>query len=152
METKEKMGMMTRVLIFGCAALLAIGLSAATFAGSITDGDGDGVPDGFDNCSTVPNGPLAATNQCNGQEDGDLDGYGNACDADVNQNGAADLADVGDLFSAAAAVSTNPVTDLNCNGATDLADVGIGFAAAAAVATPGPSGLACAGTVPCTAQ
>ena len=144
--------MMTRVLIFGCAALLAIGLSAATFAGSITDGDSDGVPDGFDNCSALANGPLASTGSCNGQEDGDLDGYGNPCDADVNNNGAADLGDVSLLFAAAAATSTNPVMDLNCDGAAGLDDVSTGFAAAAAVAVPGPSGLACAGTIPCTAQ
>ena len=37
---------MTRnLLILGCAALLAIGLSFGAFAGSVTDTDGDGVFD-----------------------------------------------------------------------------------------------------------
>lgn len=144
---------MTRTLVvLGCAALLAMGLSTFTFAGSIPDADSDGVPDQYDNCNVLPNGPLAQTNSCNGQEDGNLDGYGNPCDADVNNNGAADLTDVSQVFAAAAVVSTNPTFDLNCNGAADLTDVSITFNAASLVLVPGPSGLACAGTVPCVAQ
>lgn len=43
-----------------------------------TDTDGDGVPDSRDNCVAVPN-PT--------QLDTDGDGYGNACDADLNNDG-----------------------------------------------------------------
>lgn len=144
---------MTRTLVvLGCAALLAMGLSTFTFAGSIQDADSDGVPDQYDNCDVLANGPLAQTFSCSSQLDGDLDGYGNPCDADVNNNGAADLGDVSAVFGAAAIVSTDPVFDLNCNGAADLSDVSITFGAAAAVLVPGPSGLACAGTIPCVAQ
>lgn len=40
------------------------------------DTDGDGVTDSSDNCTLTPN-PL--------QRDTDADGYGNICDADLNQ-------------------------------------------------------------------
>ena len=144
--------MMRNVVVLGCAALLAIGISVSTFAGSITDGDSDGVPDNFDNCSVTANGPLASTGSCDGQEDGDLDGYGNICDTDVNNDGATGLDDVSIVFAAAAILSTDPVTDINCDGAAGLDDVSITFSDAAVLKTPGPSGLACAGTIPCVAQ
>jgi hypothetical protein len=50
------------------------------------DGDGDGVPDGCDNCTEVVNAS---------QTDTDADGYGNACDGDFNNNGVVDFADYG---------------------------------------------------------
>ncbi len=143
---------MRNLLILGCAALLALGLSFGSFAGSITDADGDGVPDAFDNCVTTPNGPLAATGQCDAQEDGNLDGYGNACDFDANDDGAMGLDDLGDYIDNAAVVSTNPVYDNNCDGATGLDDLGNAIDNNAIVAIPGPSGLACAGTSPCFAE
>jgi len=144
--------MMRSVVVLGCAALLAIGLSVTSFAGSIVDADSDGVPDSFDNCSVVANGPLASTNSCNGQEDGDLDGYGNPCDTDTDNDGATSLADVSATFSAAAVASTDPNFDFDCDGAASLADVSRVFSDAAVAAVPGPSGLACAGTIPCVAQ
>jgi hypothetical protein len=53
------------------------------------DDDGDTVPCYADNCLLVPNGapaqpPGALVAQC----DTDQDGYGNACDPDVNNDGA----------------------------------------------------------------
>lgn len=145
---------MRNLLILGCAALLAIGLSFGSFAGSITDADSDGVPDNFDNCSTLANGPLATSpgGSCNGQEDGDLDGFGNPCDFDTNNDGAAGLDDLGFGLDNAAIVSTNPVFDFNCDGAMGLDDLGALVDNSAIVAVPGPSGLACAGTIPCVAQ
>lgn len=136
-------------LIFGCGALLALGLSFGAFAGSITDADGDGVPDSFDNCRTTDNGPLQATAACNGQEDANLDGYGQPCDFDYNQNGAADASDLGTMLGSLG----NPAAaalDNNCNGAPDAGDLAALLGKLGQ--PPGPSDLPCAGTIPCVAQ
>ena len=53
------------------------------------DQDGDGIADTMDNCTLTPNP---------GQRDTDRDGYGNACDADLNNDGVVDLTDF-DLFT-----------------------------------------------------
>ena len=138
--------MMRNLIVLGCAAFLALGLSFSSFAGVDPDTDADGVTDSNDICVTTPDGP--ALGACN-QIDGDADGYGVACDTDLNNNGATDAADLGAMLAAVAGVSTAAETDLNCNGAADAADLGTALADTIAVATPGPSGLACAGTVPC---
>lgn len=143
---------MTRnIIVLGCAVLLALGLSFVSFAGSAPDADGDGVPDQYDNCRDVPNGPLAATASCDGQEDGDPDGYGEPCDFDYNNNGAADAGDLGDMFIELADPGAAPQTfDNNCNGAPDAGDLGDLFLQ---LGVPvGPSDLPCAGTIPCVAQ
>lgn len=81
-----------------------------------TDADGDGVPDSRDNCSGVAN-----SSQC----DSDGDGYGDACDADANNDdivNAVDLAMVGAAFGRSAPNRA----DLNGDGivnALDLAQV-----------------------------
>lgn len=145
--------MKRNVLILGCAALLALGMSMVSIAGSITDADSDGVPDSFDNCINVANGPLAATGSCNGQEDdANPDGYGQACDTDTNNDGATALGDVSATLAAAKAASANPTFDFNCDGAAALSDVSKALADAKVSKAPGPSGLACAGTPPCVAQ
>jgi ligand-binding sensor domain-containing protein len=53
-------------------------------AAPMDDQDGDGVPDGTDNCPMVANP---------GQEDGDHDGQGDACDGDTDGDGVADAMD-----------------------------------------------------------
>jgi hypothetical protein len=68
-----------------CAAMLSMGMALSATAGSVSDVDGDGVPDAFDNCVNVPNGPLGGS--CSNQEDADNDGFGNACDGDLDQDG-----------------------------------------------------------------
>jgi hypothetical protein len=145
--------MMRNLIVLGFAGMLMIGLSVSTFAGIVVDDDLDGVVDSSDNCTGYANGPLAqdpATPDCDSQEDGDADGYGNPCDQDTNNDGAAGLDDVGFVFSDAIIVGTNPNFDFNCDGGTGLDDVGVVFDAAIVVLQPGPSGLACAGTgVPC---
>ena len=138
---------MTRnLIVLGCAGLLAIGLSFGTFAGSVPDVDSDGVPDQYDNCDVVPNGPLSGS--CSGQEDADQDGYGTACDGDLNNNLLVGVEDLGDILIALG--GTDPEADFNCNtlvGVEDLGDLLVWLGG-----VPGSSGLACAGTVPCYAQ
>jgi hypothetical protein len=143
---------MTRnLIVLGCAALLAIGLSFGSFAGSVPDADSDGVPDNFDNCVDVANGPLAGTGLCNGQEDATLDGYGNPCDYDPNDDGASGPDDLAAMLDNVAAVSTNPVFDNNCDGAAGPDDLAAMLDNVAAVAQPGPTGLVgCANTAPAT--
>lgn len=142
--------MMRNLIVLGFAGLLMIGLSVSSMAGAPSDVDVDGVVDTSDNCLVLPNGPLLATPAaCNAQQDGDSDGYGNNCDTDTNNNGAAELTDVSATLAAAKVLSTNPIFDFDCDGAATLADVSNVLADAKILLTPGPSGLACAGTVPC---
>ena len=82
------------LLALACALTMAFGLSMGSFAGSIADADSDGIPDNYDNCSSVPNGPLAATGQCFTNQDGDEDGFGNSCDSDFNNDGATGVDDL----------------------------------------------------------
>lgn len=149
---------MTRnLMILGCAMLLAMGLSFSSFAGSITDGDSDGVPDQYDNCSAVANGPLLGG--CAAQEDTDLDGYGNSCDADWDNDGG--IIGGTDFLAFSAAFGATPVdvnwdaiVDSDCDaviGGTDFLLFSAQFAGSV-----GPSGLACAdpsiGAPSCVAQ
>lgn len=135
-------------IVLGCAGMLAFGLSFGAFAGSAPDVDSDGVPDAYDNCKTAANGPLLPVGSGCEQEDGNLDGYGNACDADISNNGTIDLPDLGALLGVYG--TANPTADLNCNGTVDLPDLGALLGAYGG--SPGPTDLACAGTPPCYAQ
>lgn len=141
---------MRYVTMLGLVLILAVGLGERLHAKSL-DVDGDGATDNVDNCVLLQNanGDTSPGSACGDQEDGDMDGYGNTCDSDINNNGATDLGDVSLVLVAAIQVSTVLNTDLNCNGAADLADVSRALAEAAIVLVPGPSGYACAGTTPC---
>jgi len=141
--------MMRNLIVLGFAGLLMVGLSVSSIAGVQLDSDSDGWVDTGDNCTMVANGPLAQTGACNSQEDANIDGYGNPCDSDVNNDGATSLADVSATLAASKAVSTNPIYDYNCDGGASLADVSKALGDSKAVRTPGPSGLACAGSPPC---
>ena len=125
------------VVLLACAGLLAFGLSISSFAGAPDDVDLDGVNDTADNCVDDPNGPSLG--DCNNQQDGDGDGFGNACDSDFNNNGATELADLGAMLAAATSGSTDPNFDLNCNGAAELSDLGKTLADATIGKVPGPS-------------
>jgi hypothetical protein len=106
------------------------------FEAKAQDIDGDGVLDAIDNCSL----------KINKQWDPDLDGYGNPCDADFDQDGDVDQADFDILNSG----QCGSICDLDENGTVgDFGDFGA-FSSLVG-SPPGPSGLACAGTVPCTA-
>ena len=76
------------------------------------DEDGDGVLDGQDNCTMHVNAD---------QQDTDVDGYGNACDPDFDNNGivdALDLAAVRPIFG-----TESPDHDLNGDGTVDGCDL-----------------------------
>ena len=125
------------------ASLLIAGLSLAAAAESAPDTDGDGVPDSLDNCKNVANPPPVS--DC----DTDMDGYGNLCDADLNNDGLVDGLDfIG--FQECSASGGDPDglgCDLDCDTLSD--DLSSFRAAYQAGTLPGPSGLECAGTVPC---
>ncbi|MFK8015914.1 MAG: hypothetical protein AB8G17_10800 [Gammaproteobacteria bacterium] len=94
-----------------------------------TDTDQDGVPDVSDNCTSVSNAPQRDTNG---------DGYGNVCDADLNDDCVVNVADLGLLRADFFATGSDLDADFNGDGTVNVADLGIlrlGFFGA-----PGPSG------------
>jgi hypothetical protein len=113
--------------------------------GLLPDADGDAFPDAVDNCVARANGPLGSN-----QLDADLDGFGNACDGDFDDDGDVDRAD---FASFAGCVHGRPAppadpscaeADLNGDGAADALDFTRIFLPLFG-RRPGPSGLACAG-------
>lgn len=108
---------------------LILGESSALLANS--DPDGDGVPDIDDNCTQTFN-PS--------QTDADGDGFGNACDPDLNNNCVVNVADLGLLRSAF--FSADPVADFNGDGDVNVLDLGV--MKLFFFEPPGPSGLATA--------
>ena len=120
--------------------LVAVVLLSCAFEASAQDTDWDGIPDSIDNC-------LEAHNPH--QLDPDLDGYGNSCDADFDQDGDTDQDD-GDFFVFnCGSVPRPPTCDLDEDGIIGFPEFGI--LSSLMGLPPGPSGLACAGTVPCSA-
>jgi hypothetical protein len=104
------------------------------------DTDNDGVIDALDNCIEAPNG----ANEKSGQLDSDKDGFGNACDADYNNDNATTSLDFPRFLAAFRGEAADPATDHNGDGVTTSADFPI-FLAAFRGGAPGPSGLHCAG-------
>ncbi len=100
------------------------------------DSDGDGIVDSLDDCSSVPNAS---------QLDADSDGYGNACDPDLDQNGVVNAADLARLKSVF--FKQDPIADLNGDGVVNAVDLAI--LKGSFFKKPGPSGLACAGNAGC---
>ena len=95
---------------------------------AVDDIDHDGIVDALDNCMLVPNP---------NQRDTDNDGYGNRCDADFNNNGFVNAADLA-LFKSR--FGTNDVdADLDGSGFVNAADLAI-FKSLFGKA-PGPSGF-----------
>lgn len=123
--------------------LFAFGSAMMASAGAVTDTDSDLVPNQFDNCRTHQNGPNQASNQV----DSDLDGYGNRCDADYDNDLATTPADFSQFLATFGGAATE--TDHDGDLAGTPADFGI-FLQFFGTNPPGPSGLACANTTPCT--
>ena len=97
------------------------------------DADADGVADVVDNCTQSVNA---------GQCDSDGDGYGNRCDADLNNNGATNAQDTTLFRQQLGEPSVAPgynKADLNCNGAVNAQDTTL-FRSLLGLA-PGPSAL-----------
>lgn len=106
------------------AAHAILGASAANLIDP--DTDSDGVTDDVDNCTLVANAD---------QRDSNGDGFGNACDADLDDDGAVNFIDLGILKSVF--FSADADADLNGDGAVNFLDLGImkaGF-----FQPPGPS-------------
>lgn len=140
---KENPGMKLEIALL--VSLFEIAFAGTAMAGAVADSDADLVPDQFDNCRTVKNGP----NQGSNQVDTDIDGYGNACDCDYNNDGFILGSDFTFLL---ANFGKNTPAALEADLDGDLNVLGSDFTGYLAVfgKTPGPSGLACAGTTPCT--
>ncbi len=95
---------------------------------SDADADADGVANRLDNCSELAN-PA--------QIDADGDGFGNACDADLNNSCVVNVADLGLMRTVF--FTADPVADFNGDGVVNVIDLAI--LRSAFFAPPGPSGL-----------
>jgi len=128
------------VLAAALAVVLAIHNSGHAGWNCDEESDSDGVPCDVDNCMFLPNA---------NQADSDLDGYGNACDADYDNTGVVGGTDFA-TFKAGFnghAPTYNEQLDHDCTGVvggTDFSTFKQLFNTA-----PGISGLACAGIAPC---
>ncbi|MFK8032178.1 MAG: S8 family serine peptidase [Gammaproteobacteria bacterium] len=97
--------------------------------GLVADSDLDGLPNDLDNCLNVANVQ---------QQDTDNDSYGNACDADLNNDGVTNFLDLS-LFSLVFQ-SSEPNSDFNSDGTVNFADLDI--FKSLYLLPPGPSGIA----------
>ena len=139
--TIKRMSMITKTALLPALALTFCAAAAAqersietcsegepTTAFGLPDADADGVPDATDNCLDVAN----AT-----QRDSNADGFGNACDADLNDDNVVNIIDLALLklmfFDADA-----PDADLDGDGIVALADLAI--LSDSFFASPGPTG------------
>ena len=94
----------------------------------VTDTDGDGVLDYLDNCTVVANAS---------QLDTDGDNYGNACDADFNNDGFVNSLDIG-LFKA---MFFGGPSEADINGDGNVNSLDNGLFKGMFFQVPGPSGL-----------
>jgi hypothetical protein len=139
-----RIGVITLTLAFSMAlAFLVVGaFPPQSGAGPCLDPNSDSVCTPVDNCSQVAN---------TAQADSNLDGYGNICDADYDNNYTVGLSDLGSLKLAWQCTTTMGCYDIDIdsepNGTIGLSDLGV--LKLYWQQAPGPSGLACAGTTPC---
>jgi hypothetical protein len=149
MKLVTKLGIcLVLVAIFGIASAQPGRAGPSECGPGSADSDCDDIPDIIDNCLTVPNG---ATGQPAGalvaQCDTDDDGYGNACDPDVSNDGVVGGPDYGSVTFMFGFPGFPTGADVNCDGVVggpDFGPITSNFGGA-----PGPSGLSCAGTPPC---
>jgi len=122
-ETGRIMRAMRLVAAAGALLLGTAGVSTAA-----VDTDGDGISDPIDNCLLVKNATQADTNG---------DDFGNACDADLTDDGIVNFADL--AIMKRVFFQKDPDADLNGDGVVNFADLAI--LKAAFFKPPGPSGL-----------
>ena len=102
--------------------------SAEATLSVIGDSDEDGVLDNADNCTLVANPDQRDTN---------ADGYGNACDPDLDDDGIVNFVDAGIMKGVF--FSADPDADLDGNGSVNFVD--LGTLKTFFFLPPGPSGL-----------
>jgi Dockerin type I domain len=104
------------------------GIAKVTVTVTNDDRDGDGVPDSADNCTDEPNANQRDTNG---------DGYGNACDPDLNNSGQVTPADYAILRSRIGTADA----DADFNGSGTVTAVDYAILRSYLGRPPGPSGL-----------
>ena len=104
-------------------------LDSGPTCGGGADTDQDGTEDACDNCTLVANAA---------QRDTDLDGYGNRCDADLDNDGLVTIQDVVQFIAAFG--TTDPDSDFDGDGYVNFFDIIVFIQAY--MAPPGPSSLA----------
>ncbi len=92
------------------------GLSSLSVPGGTDDADDDGIDDGVDNCTLVPN-PA--------QIDSDGDGYGNSCDADLDNDCSVNFGDLAAFKAAFFPQPYNPDADFNGDGLVNFGDLAV---------------------------
>ncbi len=95
--------------------LTEMGLTSTLDACQV-DADGDGVDDALDNCPKVANAD---------QRDSNGDGFGNLCDADLDNNGVVDALDITAFKSAFGSSGSNLDADFNGDGWVNTLDLAI---------------------------
>lgn len=111
MSTKKKHRGLYKVFI---ASLF--GLFLTSTASAVSDSDGDGKADPVDNCIYVSNADQRDTNQ---------DGYGNICDADLNNDGIVNSSDALQLLASTSQPYARGDADLNGDGLINSTDLQI---------------------------
>lgn len=94
--------------------LVPLAISFFAFSAHAVDSDGDGVDDSVDNCSTVANP---------NQIDSNGDGFGNLCDADLNDDLIVNVTDLGLLRSVF--FTADEDADFNTDGVVNVVDLGV---------------------------
>jgi hypothetical protein len=136
----------------------------------VADTDSDGIPDPFDNCDAIANGPLRpivppALSTCwavvpapgvvpptgpvfGRQTDTDSDGYGDPCDSDVDEDGSVTGGADANFFINALTGTQDLRADADCDGVVTGGADANAFVNQFTTGVPGPSGMYCATAVP----
>lgn len=123
-------------LFFATAGCIPGATEAVKFVGSFTrlgppiDSDGDGVANNVDNCTNVANADQRDTNG---------DGFGNACDPDLDNNGVVNFADIA-IWVPFFIIATTSDADFNGDGIANFLDYVL--FPQFFLQPPGPSGIA----------